>query len=236
MAKSKKQKYAAAAKRKAKQTEIQMATQSAYSQDKKNMELHFNKLVDAMTQLSPMIDAYINEISEHCPAVGGKCILRANITLDLLQERGFDKLKIVGGRAAFGFNNGSRGVLDYGYASDAFTVFSSDKKVNFNGHAWLEDTEYGFIIDPSIPELPSSINDTNQAMGIAEEPILLDVSRTVLRKEEIISDAVLRTPLIGYHYSKPDSVITENVHNCLAHIRQLKEFATIKADSYPSAA
>jgi hypothetical protein len=211
MAKNKKQAKAAAAKRKAKQQEL-LAIKTGKAQKEK---AEFERLVAVVAEVYPHVKKHYDEALGDLDTAqkGGACIPMSLIGQVELEKRGI-KAEIVGGRAAFGFNMGKFGVVDFGYQGDHnWMPFADEGIQSFNGHAWLEVEGVDAVIDLSLPMLPESILRSNAAMGIQEcEEYMLDTSKLVVRRSEMITESVRQTAKLGYYYSKPIKDITQRVH------------------------
>ncbi|ELA6601887.1 transglutaminase domain-containing protein [Vibrio alginolyticus] len=212
MAQTKKQKWAAAAKRKAKQAE-QLAARSQKAQAE--LERIVAVVYEVYSEVKAQYDTAMNTtFNGNIPVTkGGICIPLATLGQAALKERGIDA-KLVGGKAAFGFNMGSYGALDFGFTQNLFMPYAHEGIESFNGHAWLEFVGMDAVIDFAMPELPRLVAISNAEMGIIEhEDIELDVTKLVIKRSEMVTELVRQKPMLGYYYTKPVKSITERVHH-----------------------
>lgn len=214
MAQTKKKKQAAAAKRRTKQAE-QLAARSKKAQAvKAELERIVAVVYEVYSEVKAQYDTAMNTtFNGNIPAMkGGICIPLATLGQAALKKRGIDT-KLVGGKAAFGFNTGSYGALDFGFTHNLFMPYAHEGIESFNGHAWLEVDGMDAVIDFSMPELPTLVAISNAEMGITgHEDIELDVTKLVIKRSEMVTAQVRHKPMLGYYYTKPVASITERVH------------------------
>ena len=216
MSKNKQQQQAAAAKRKVKQAEIL----AAKTLESKKKQVAFDKLVDVVQRVNPVVQerfkAHIDSLRIDIDSAGGACITLSELAQNALLDHGIEA-QIVGGRAAFGFNTGKWGSLDFGFNdSNIFHPYAEEGIQSFVGHSWLEVDDFDVVIDFSLPHLSRLIALSNQAMGItAEQEILIDINRIIIHRNEMQTLAIREVTMIGYYYSKPDQIITERVHELI---------------------
>jgi hypothetical protein len=214
MASTKKQKKAAAAKRKTKQAE-QLAARSQKAQAAKAEVDRITAIViDAYPEVKAQYDAAMNATFGGSSPVtkGGICIPLAVFGQAVLKEHGVET-KIVGGKAAFGFNMGGYGVIDFGYTQNLLVPYAHEGIESFNGHAWLEVENMDAVIDFAMPELPQLIKLSNSEMGIfGHDEIQLDINKLLVRRSEMVTAQVRHKPMLGYYYTKPVASITKQVH------------------------
>ncbi len=214
MTKTKKKKQAVAAKRRAKQAE-QLAARSKKAQAvKAELERIVAVVYEVYSEVKAQYDTAMNTtFNGNIPAMkGGICIPLATLGQAALKKRGIDA-KLVGGKAAFGFNMGSYGVVDFGYTQNLWMPYAHEGIESFNGHAWLEVEGIDAVIDFAMPELPQLIKLSNAKMGISgHDEIQLDINKLLVRRSEMVTAQVRHKPMLGYYYTKPVARITERVH------------------------
>ncbi|WP_367971196.1 hypothetical protein RJD38_08095 [Vibrio scophthalmi] len=214
MARTKKQKQAAAAKHKAKQAAQLAARSQKVQAAKTELERITAIVVEAYPEVKTRYDAAMNATyaGKNPVTRGGICIPLALFGQAVLKERGIDP-KLVGGKAAFGFNMGSYGAIDFGYPQNLWMPYAHEGIESFNGHAWLEIEGMDAVIDFALPELPQLIHLTNAEMGISgHDEIQLDINKLLVRRSEMVTAQVRHKPMLGYYYTKPVASITERVH------------------------
>lgn len=183
----------------------------------KKQESH-KSLVAAVNEMSSLVDQRMAGVLG-AGLVGGDCVFMAIFGKELLAERGI-ATTLVGGRAAFGFNRGKFGVIDFGYPGNHnFHPHAQDGIESFIGHAWLEVDDV--VIDFSFPNLQKLVRVSNEASGIAgHDEVEIDTSQIVIRRDEMVSENVRQETMLGRYYSRPVRSITEQVNSfvCLVKI------------------
>jgi hypothetical protein len=184
----------------------------------KKQESH-KSLVAAVNEISSLVDQRMAHLLG-ADIVGGDCVFMAIFGKELLAERGIDTT-LVGGRAAFGFNRGKFGVIDFGYPGNHnFHPHIEDGIESFIGHAWLE-VDDDVVIDFSFPNLQKLVRVSNEASGIVgHDAVEIDTSQIVIRRDEMVSENVRQETMLGRYYSRPIRSITEQVNSfvCLVKI------------------
>ena len=151
------------------------------------MTLKYEELIAHVNDIAQLID----EVIETAEAdIYGKCISTAKITHAELTKRGIP-CQLVGGRAAFSFNKGRFGIIDYGYDQKAAI---SGHKI---GHFWIESGEY--IIDTTLRHLKSEAHKDDMMRGLPPAEFKLS-TKMVLRKREVSTYRQLYRGKLGWHY------------------------------------
>ena len=153
------------------------------------MKLKYKDLVTIVNDIALVIDDVLELANKD---VYGKCMASARITHDELKARGIP-CRIAGGRAAFSFNKGRFGIIDYGYDEKPAIA---GKKI---GHFWIVTGDY--VVDPTLRFLKEEAWNDDMMRGLPPSQFLLD-DRMVVRKRDLSTFKQLHAGKLGWHYDE----------------------------------
>lgn len=151
------------------------------------MKMKYKDLVAHVNEIAHLIDS-ITEAAQ--VDICGKCLSNTKITYSELKKREIP-CRVAGGRAAFSFNLGRFGIIDYGYDEKPAL---GGKKI---GHFWIISGDY--LIDTTLRHLKSEAIQDDVMRSLPPSEFLLD-DRMVLRRKDISTYKQLYDGKLGWHY------------------------------------
>ena len=166
---------------------------------KKMSAIRLAKLEKVVTALQPTLESTIaRSIGE---LKGGRCVSLNGLGTVELKKLGFDA-RLVGGKAAFSFNKGKRGIIDYGYQPNPFHPYAEEGIQSFEGHAWIEIRRLGVIVDFTLPALKGTMLADNLRNGINDTEFRLSSKAIVPMNDITTFNELYDNFKIGYHYKR----------------------------------
>lgn len=157
------------------------------------------KLEKAVTALQPILESTIARIIGELK--GGRCVSLNGLGTVELKKLGFDA-RLVGGKSAFSFNKGKRGIIDYGYHSNPYHPYADEGIQSFEGHAWIEIKKLGVIVDFTLPALKETMLADNRLNGISDTEFRLSSKPIVQMSDVTTFNDLFENFRIGYHYKR----------------------------------